>query len=159
MFDDVRFAQDGVVGSDAAAVYLEVAKKPPFIGDGCETVCAACGRRGIDLLMCPCEAVFYCNIACQAQHWKTHAKVCQHGRRSAIPVTACAGCGKVSDSNAWCVCGKVLYCSSACQLRHWEEAHHAECDAQRSGLRRRKELAAKLFGSSPSTNEAVENGA
>ena len=42
-------------------------------------MCAMCGKPGIgsELKQCPCETqVFYCNSACQKQHWTVHKSSC-----------------------------------------------------------------------------------
>jgi hypothetical protein len=94
-----------------------------------QEVCASCGIRKVDLLLCPCRQVHYCSTPCQVQHWKVHRIVCSkgvtsHGTRP--PVKHCYYCGRGSYHIRGCQCGLAFYCDAQCQGKHWGQ-HRRTC--------------------------------
>ncbi|CUG89867.1 zinc finger protein, putative [Bodo saltans] len=94
-----------------------------------QEVCASCGVRKLDLLLCPCRQVHYCSTPCQVQHWKTHRLVCTKGVTSEgkrPPVKHCYYCGRASYHIRGCQCGLAFYCDAQCQAKHWGQ-HRRNC--------------------------------
>lgn len=99
--------------------------------------CALCHRKAMDLCICPCRQVFYCDVQCQQDDWHRHRTDCTKARRGRLPQSFCSYCGVASVSLKSCLCEAALYCSFDCQRKH-HGVHGRTCSAAVPRFRRRR---------------------
>ena len=86
------FAKTSVIDFYSAPTLHRLHFLSPFTFSGCieyikhqdglntmaHSVCANCGRGGIELVMCnSCKHIKYCSVTCQKQHWPKHKQECK----------------------------------------------------------------------------------
>ena len=80
-------------------------------------MCSQCEHVEEDMSVCPCFRAWYCNAACQLQHWapfKPNCNVCLQCERLLNKVQRCARCMQAK------------YCDAECQAAHWSD-HKKDC--------------------------------
>jgi hypothetical protein len=96
------------------------------------SACSSCQKEDIELKRCShCQAVAYCSVTCQRQHWKAHKPECvspEKLRKLLQHMATCQNClNNISKNPMTCSrCKSVTYCCRDCQITHWK-IHKPEC--------------------------------
>jgi hypothetical protein len=97
------------------------------------SACSFCQKQDVALKRCSkCQAVAYCSVACQRNHWKAHKPECiSPGKLQKLiqNVATCQNClQNVTSKNPMTCsrCKNATYCCRDCQVANWK-IHKPEC--------------------------------
>ena len=88
-----------------------------------------------DLLLCECQAVYWCSEECKGEAWDLHSL--DHRQRHARDVRrVCLGCVKTGGNEIRRCgrCSNTYFCNAECQRSYWPE-HKKECKQYSRGSR------------------------
>jgi hypothetical protein len=104
-----------------------------------EERCSSCNKLGIMSTCKQCKRARYCDVECQAKHWRRHKHDCRVSAMMrairhlnmlpSLPVESmhCAFCDSTpSELKACTRCKKAKYCGKECQRKHWN-VHKDSC--------------------------------
>lgn len=111
--------------------------------------CTNCGKQSDKHRKCPCHLAFYCNRACQVDHWKKHKAECRYRQaqkrnpeakvepKPSIPMRVVRAC--IKEYNARGLFNKrglmVIDSKSNDQLRFFEDLNRVPGDTVRDYIR------------------------